>query len=344
MKCFILCRYRNGFERRVILRKWGAFIGVLLCCFFLFDLAGCNKSNISSELADNYTEVTPTNTAVDLLIDNPTSTPTNLPTNVPTVTPSLILPAVTGEVTEETLDDLSSFIPIHDCYLEYAFQIEDLGFEDSRYSYRAYGSYDLNGDGKEDSISILLKGRNNDLSDIEVNQIKLTFDMDNPSEEVHIIDLNKNDPYLEVACYDDGPSGDPVFIIFRYDGSSIYELGSIDVSASIDGKGRLVSYFDRSNYFKPEFCSAWYEIVNNTLESKNNNIDQYLGQMYDFAGGDAYFIPYEELPDQPEIQWDETKHFDACKVKLIDIWGGMNYYYIELPTGEKGLIYFWIGD
>jgi hypothetical protein len=295
------------------MRKWDGFICIVLCCFFLFTLAGCKKSDVSSEFADGYAEVTPTC-------------------------------SVTGEAGEETLDDISAFLPIYDCYLDYAFQVENLGFENSRYSYRVNGNYDLNSDGKKDSISILLKGRYNNLSYIEVNQIKLSFDMDNPFDEVHIIDLDKNDPYLEVACYDDGPSGDPVFIIFRYDGSSIYELGQIDVYASIDGKGKLVSYFDCNNYFKPEFCSAWYEIINNTLELKNNKIDQYLGQMYDFAGGDAYFIPYEELPDQPDIQWDEMRHFDACKVKLINIWGGMNYYYIELPTGEKGLIYFWIGD
>ena len=334
------------------MRKRSIFISIVLCCFFLFTLAGCKKSDISSGLEDSYAEVTPTCSVTEVPIDNPTNIPTsipmniptNLPTNVPTTTPSLSLPAVTGETGEETLDDLSTFLPIYDCCLDYAFQVEDLGFEDSRYSYRVNGNYDLNSDGKEDSISILLKGRYNNLSYIEVNQIKLSFDMDNPFDEVYIIDLDKNDPYLEVACYDDGPSGDPVFKIFRYDGSSIYELGQIDVYASIDGKGKLVSYLDRNNYFKPEFCSAWYEIINNTLVLKNNKIDQYLGQMYAFVGGDAYFIPYEELPDQPDIKWDEMKHFDACKVKLIDIWGGMNYYYIELPTGEKGLIYFWIGD
>lgn len=342
------------------MRKWGVLISIVLCCFFLFVMSGCKKSDFRSGYVDSYEELSPTCSVTDVpigipgnnLTNIPTNSPTiipmnkptNMPTKVPIAIPPLTLPAETDESGEETLDDLTSFLPIYDCYLDYAFQVEDLGFENSRSSYRADGSYDLDGDGKEDSISILLKGRNNNLSYIEVNQIKLSFNMDNPFYEVHILDLDKGDSYLEVACYDNGPSGDPVFIIFRYDGSSVYELGQIDVYASIDGEGRLVSYFHRNNYFKPEFCSAWYEIINNMLVLKDNKIDQYLGLMYDFAGGDAYFIPYEELPEQPDIQWDEIKHFEACKVKLIDIWGGMNYYYIELPTGEKGLIYFWIGD
>jgi hypothetical protein len=316
------------------MRKWGVFISIILCCFFLFTLAGCKKSDSSSELADGYAEVTPTCSV----------------TNIP-ATPSLTLPAVTDEAGEETLDDLSSFLPINDCDLDYAFQVVEVGSNENRTSYMVNGNYDLNGDGIEDSISILQKGRDDNLSYIEINEIKLSFNMDFPMDgEVHIIDLDKNDPYLEVANYDDGPSGDPEFRLFRYDGSSIIELGSIDAGASFDGRGRLISSFHRNNYFNPGFCSAWYEIINNTLVRKNNKIDQYLGKMYDFSGGDAYFIPYEELPDQPDIQWDEMKHFEACKVKLIDIWGlnkedrGLNFSYIELPTGEKGLIYFWIGD
>ena len=47
---------------------------------------------------------------------------------------------------------------------------------------------------------------------------------------------------------------------------------------------------------------------------KNNNVDLYLGEMYDFTGGEAYFIPYEELPDHPEIRWDDMKHIEAGKL------------------------------
>lgn len=311
------------------MRKWGLFISIVSCILFMFTLAGCKKPDISSGL----------------------NIPTALPTNVPTASPSVTLPAATGEAEEETLDDLSSFKLLRDCYLDYTFQVEDLGSENDRTAYMVTGNYDLNSDGKEDSISILQKGRYNNLSYIEINQTKLTFDVDNPMDgEVHIIDLDKNDPYLEVISFDDGPSGDPVYMTFRYDGSSIIVLGEIGAGASIDGEGRLIPYFNRNNYFEPEFCSAWFEIMDNTLVYKNNSIDQYLGQRYDFSGGDAYFIPYDILPEQPDIRWEEMKHFEPCKIKLIDIWGMseydrlLNFYYIELPTGERGLLYFWMGD
>ena len=82
----------------------------------------------------------------------------------------------------------------------------------------------------------------------------------------------------------------------------------------------------------------------------NNKIDLYLGQMYDFSGGGADYLLYEKLPDNPNIQWEEMKRFKESKVKLIDVWAMsederiLNYYYIEFPTGERGLLYFWIGD
>jgi hypothetical protein len=318
--------------------------------------------SLQIKVREGYPVVTSINSVTDIPIDTPVNTPTNVPvnpptnittsppTNVPTNSPSLTSQAVTDDNGEESLDDLTAFLPLQDCFLNYAFQVEKVGQEDNRTSYKVNGNYDLNSDGKEDSIIILQKGRNNNLSYIEVNRIKLSFNMDNPNEgEVHIIDLDKNDPYLDVACFDDGPSGDPEFIFFRYDGKSIYELGRIDAYASIDGKGRLISSFHRSD-FKPNFCSAWYEIINNIMVRKNNPIDKYLGKIYDFTGGDAYFLPYDKLPDLPDIQWDEMIHFEACEIKLIDIWDlsevgrTLNYYFIEFPTGERGLIYFWIGD
>lgn len=272
------------------------------------------------------------------------------PINIPSVAPTLTPPVVTNTTGEEALTDISGFQPIQDCFLEYAFLTGQTDDENSGSPDTIISHYDLNGDGREDDIIINLKG-GSITSYIEVNQLRLTFEVDNPYDgEVHIIDLDKNDPYLEVACFDDGPSGDPHYVIFRYDGTHIYESGRIDAFATMDGKGKLISSFHQNRYFEPKFCSAWYEIVNNAMVLKNNKIDQYLGQMYDFSGGEAYFIPYEKLPVQPEIRWEEVKHFEPCEVRLIDIWGMseddrlLNYYFVELPTGETGLIYFWIGD
>ena len=332
------------------MRKLGIYISFVLFCFVL---VGCkatvNRTEAPAINSTNTPAIIPTNTPAITPTNIPTISPTIVPTvptiNIPTVTPAFI-----DETGEETLDDLSAFVPLQDCFLDYDFEVEQIDEEDTEFSYKVDGSYDLNGDGMEDSISIQLKDSNN-LSYIEVNQLMLSFGVDNPYDgEVHIIDLDHNDAFLEVACFDDGPSGDPVYKIFRYDGSNLYELVDIDAYATVDGEGKLISYFHQNNYFRPKFCSAWYEIINNGIVMKNNNIDQYLGQMYDFAGGEAYFLPYEELPDHPDIRWEEMKYFEACKVELIDIFGLsendriLNFYFIELPTGETGLMYFWIGD
>jgi hypothetical protein len=73
---------------------------------------------------------------------------------------------------------------------------------------------------------------------------------------------------------------------------------------------------------------------------KENNTDQYLGDTYDFSGGEGYFMPMQELSPEMELSWDSMQNFEACKVKLIDIYyiaglRTLNFYLVELPTGEK---------
>ena len=43
---------------------------------------------------------------------------------------------------------------------------------------------------------------------VKVNDIIVELYTDNPIGEVKIIDLDSNDDYLELACFNDGPSGD----------------------------------------------------------------------------------------------------------------------------------------
>jgi len=316
----------------------------MLTCLFIFVAAGCNTSVNNTSIAEKIIVGTPTSNPASLLTHVPSQFPTNKPTEEPTAIPDVTLAVAENNTSEEALDDLSEFKSLQDCFSDYDFQIESSDSDDMSNSFEVSGKIDLDSDGIEDSISIHLQGRYNNLSFIEINHVKQIFNIDRSYEgEVRIVDVDRNDSYLEVACLDEGPSGDPIYIFFRYDGINVYELGSIDAYALIDGKGKLISSFHYVWMLKPSFCSAWYEIQNNTFVIKNNKIEKYLNQTYDFVGGNGYFIPYDELPENPDIQWEETTDFQAGKVKLIDMLNS-NYYYVEFPDGEKGLMYFWIGD
>lgn len=186
---------------------------------------------------------------------------------------------------------------------------------------------------------------------IEVNGIRKEFFMDSTMDgESHILDLDNRDNFIEVACFDEWPSGDPCYHFFRYDGTDVYKIGEMDAYSLIDGQGNLISYFHLSR-FTPLFYSSWYTIQEGEFVQKANDFSDYLGRTYEFSGGDAFFIPFEEMPEsyQQRWEWEEIRHFEPCNIKLIDVklysWDiAMNDYYVELPDGERGMMYFWIGD
>jgi hypothetical protein len=320
------------------------YLVIISCCLLLLNITGCKTSDKNSEFTQQVTDTS-----------SNTISPTNNPTNIPTVT-SKVMPTISSsdekdEASIVVLDDLTGFNNLKDSFLEYEFNVTRIGADKIYDTFIVEGNYDLNNDGKEDNIKLQIKGRAFNQSYIEVNDTKKEFDINNSYDgEVRLVDLNQNDSYLEVACLDEGPSGDPIYIFFRYDGANLYELGSIDAYASIDELGKLISGFHLSWQFAPSFCSAWHEIDGNMLVEKNNEIDKYLGLTYDFGGGDSYFIPFDEIPENIEIRWDEPKHFEASKVTIIDILylnssnRTLNFYFVEFPSGEKGLLYFWIGD
>lgn len=63
--------------------------------------------------------------------------------------------------------------------------------------------------------------------------------------------------------------------------------------------------------------------------------------------GVGYFVPLEENTDDYDkyVSWEYEiqREFKNEKIKLLDI-HMMSQFYVELEDGERGLLYFWIGD
>lgn len=258
-----------------------------------------------------------------------------------------------GDITVDKSSITESFIEMDAYIKDYSFDVsydEELDLYHRVYS--IHGVYDLNGDGKEDEINAVLKMDYEDGTYIEVNGIKVPFNLYFPTGEIYVIDLDSRDSYIEVAVFDDGPSVDPYFIFFRYDGENLYPVGSIDRYALMDGQGKFVSWFHLANNFKPTFYSAWGEFKNNEYVITNHDVEQYIGKTYE-VNGNGYFVPLDYNPENyfDYIQWESEylREFKETKVKLLDIHIDeegriLNWFYVELADGEKGLLYFWIGD
>lgn len=281
---------------------------MVICCFITLVFNGCSDENVSTQKD-------------------------NIPTSQPKET--------VGQ--QQNIDDeLKGFKALKECFINYNFKVEQNGTAEELISFFVEGKYDLNSDGEKDEISILLNGSwldRNATCYVKVNNTRCDLFVDYTlNGEVRLIDLDKNDKFIEIACFDEGPSADPQYQFFRYDGSSLFSLGSVDELCEVNQYGKIISSFFKAR-LNPSFYSGWYEVENNKFILKSNDIKKYLGKTYSFEGA-AYFSPSETI--RYEVDWSSPKVFKSETVKLLDI-GGLteesrilNNYFVEFLNGEKG--------
>ncbi|HEY8350869.1 MAG TPA: hypothetical protein VIM13_13685 [Clostridia bacterium] len=252
--------------------------------------------------------------------------------------------------------ELDDFLMLDEFFKNHDFDVSyDEKQEFHERTYMIHGTYDMNGDGEEDEITLLIKTDCSEGSYIEVNGKKLTIGYGNFSGETRLIDLDSRDSYTEIAVFDDGPSADPVLLFYRYNGEKVDFVGSIDRYSLMDGKGRFISSFHLASNFHPQFYSAWGEFRDGEYVTTNHDVDQYIGKTYEIDGS-GYFVPLDRMPgDLGEYlqhttwDWDSVREFNGTEAKILNIYVSeddrtLNWFYIELANGERGLLYFWIGD
>ena len=353
---------------RHFLKQSGRYLGTI--CFiatalFVLSFTGCGESSKDSVTDEKgASDLTSEATSKDGITPTeaiPTLTPDLTPTEAaPTVTP---IPAVSTPVYSDEKLDLKAFREFRECFIDYKFDVKSKkGLGDYIDSFDVNGKYDLDLDGKPDDIHLFLcglglRGTLDAKPYIEINGIRKDFYMDSSDDgEVVIFDLDKNDSYLELAYFDQGPSDDPIYECYRYDGKEIIEIGDIDPYALLDGYGRIIpsGYNTRWN-FTPVICSGYKIIENNEFKTINLDIREDLGKTYEFSGkstgGDVFFHPCDAIVDSSELSWDPDQmiYLDPCRIKIFDIEvteqdRGLCFYYVELPDGRKGMLYFWMGD
>lgn len=114
---------------------------------------------------------------------------------------------------------------------EYTLNVESITNEENGFTKKISTTADLDGDGKEESVFLLVrKGLNGD----EVNAIELhvgekmiAYEGEMIDPLFKIVDIASKDKYLEIAISEEGPSSDFATMFYRYDGNNLKELGKI---------------------------------------------------------------------------------------------------------------------
>jgi hypothetical protein len=246
--------------------------------------------------------------------------------------------------------DIKSFIKFENAALKVDFK-SDRKDNDIDSPYPVAGKYDMDSDGKLDTINITLSRRvNNQDSSIQINDKNFEIIMHNPGK-VYLVDIDQRDKYIELAIFDDGPSGDPNLVFFRYTGSEILCLGTIYGSILTDNYGKVISTWEMVN-FEPEIVLGVHEIKDNEFVFKKIDFNEALNKEYLAASDtEAYFKEMDKVPDDfipsytNEDKKINLKKGDRFKIEKISIMGNHPYWYsVELSNGKKGALYFWNGD
>ena len=107
--------------------------------------------------------------------------------------------------------------------------------------------------------------------------------------------------------------------------------------------GKIYIMVDLGVNFKPRLY--FVERAGECGFTQNHDVGRYR-KNYELCGS-GYFIPLDEVSEDyyEYMTWDfETmRDFEATPIKILDIYNAKTIF-IELENGQKGLLYFWVGD
>ena len=137
--------------------------------------------------------------------------------------------------------------------------------------------FDLDGDGKKDTIRLKNYGKDED-GDIAYKLIyngNEFYDIETSwGNTVYIVDLNKNDKTLELIVRTVGPGDCYNFEIFSKVGSKIKKIKRInsayleDIELKVDQKGKIIIDDPYLQYVSPKVFRDYYKLVNGKVKTK----------------------------------------------------------------------------
>lgn len=207
-------------------------------------------------------------------------------------------------------------------------------------------NYDLDADGVVDKINFY---EENNTYVVELNGKKVIES--EYSTDFYIADLNEDDNLLEVILYDDGPSGDPGYVIYSKKGNSLEKnfegLGDI---LKFDKEGLVVFGDSFTRDFNPSIYFDYVNFENGIATKKIVDLESIkdidiscIGWYFseDYNNVDRF---YKEIGLDPNRvseaniePLDKKMTFRILRVEFIE---GSYVPYVKLSDGRVGYVFF----
>lgn len=218
------------------------------------------------------------------------------------------------------------------------------------------GSYDLNKDGKKDSIKFSIGTNKDDLNvTLKING-KKRKDYINAPKAAYIVDLDKDDSFLDLVLYDEGMYNEPTYHFYRYNGKSIKYLSAFCTlkkgTIAFDGHNHVVAKDSFLGYLNPPMLRGYSTLTKNLwkyhkfdLSGAENKAYKLKKSTPDGSFG-AYFIETNKKPDEVKCNFTgkyqiKLRKGDKITIRKID---RNERYQVKLKDGRVGVLYFWNGD
>lgn len=200
---------------------------------------------------------------------------------------------------------------------------------------------DLNGDGTDDIVKLGLIEDQGDFSSfiLTVNNIQVRGKHSYNVDNFLIVDLDRSDKQKEVAVHTPNANGPDEYIIYKYDGTAIKEIGRTYSTTTFNGDGTVdvVSYmpfWDKSDTYifdrdKDEL--VWVEKKEYDIEVECAVIEPMaVHHVIDSRGFDGY------LDKGQKIKILKAKVIDNCEKTGPYDWGLCDEFYYVVDDGRAG--------
>lgn len=193
---------------------------------------------------------------------------------------------------------------------------------------------DLDGDGGMETLfygqaSFMVDGKNH------MDQMKYR---DNPEQTCfYLWDFNQDDPYLEIAIWNYGPSDDDYMDIYYYDGKELKYAGYLPGAATMvtsDGKGMVCAYG------RLGILQTWFSYMDYQL-NENHELEQIEPQMFYPDQEEEYRYTLLQ-PIRLYEAMDEKGAYDVLEAGVqmaFPMTDDRNFVQIRIEDGRTGYLY-----